>query len=252
MSNNVFTGSSKYALRQQENYLTEALAFLLRLLLERNPPTGLDMVSRLCGWDPAATFTNATSIAISTQVATAQGTPDIGIRVGDSTLVYVEAKHDSPLGIGQLAAYLDQLNESGVPDTRLVLLTRSRSSSIKTALEPDDYHHVCWYEIYNWLSVADTGDDVCQYLIAGFMTFLEEKRMSVKRISWEYVQGVPAMLSLADMMEAAISEAMPTAKWKRSGGWSWRGYRLPHDYWLGVRYHQPLWSSLRTTMDMIQ
>jgi len=240
MTNNVFSVLSKYAFRQEENYLTEALAFLLRLLLERNPPAGLDMVNRLCGRDPVSTFTDPPSIAISTQVTTEQGTPDIGIRVGDSTLVYVEAKHDSPLGVGQLAAYLDQLNRSGFPDTRLVLLTRSRSSSIQTTLEPDDYHHLCWYEIYNWLSGIDTGDDVCQYLIAGFMNFLEEKRMSVKRISWEYIQGVPEMLNLADMMEAAISEAMPTAEWKRSGGWHWRGYYLPHDYWFGVRYHEPL------------
>jgi len=44
MSNNVLSVLSKYAFRQEENYLTEALAFLLRLLLERNLPTGLDLV----------------------------------------------------------------------------------------------------------------------------------------------------------------------------------------------------------------
>jgi len=85
MSNNVFSVLSKYAFRQEENYLTEALAFLLRLLLECNPPAGLGIINRLCGRDPASTFTNAASIAISTQVTTEQGTPDIGIRVGDST-----------------------------------------------------------------------------------------------------------------------------------------------------------------------
>ena len=240
MSDNIFSVLSKYAFRQEENYLTEALAFLLRLLLERNPPTGLDLVNSLCGRDPAATFTNATSIAISTQVTTEQGTPDIGIRVGDSTLVYVEAKHDSPLGIDQLTAYLDQLNQSGFLDTRLVLLTRSRSSSIQTTLEPDDYHHVCWYELYNWCSNIETEDDVCQYLIHSFMSFLEEKRMSMKKVSCEYMEGIPALLNLADMMEAAISEVMPEDKWKRSGGWNWRGYYLPDDYWFGVRYHKPM------------
>lgn len=239
MNEDVFSSLSKYGSGVDENYLTEALVFVTKILLERKPATGLDMVNLLCSQHREPYFGEPKSVLISTQVTTDAGRPDIEIR-GKDTLVYIEVKHDSPLGSGQLERYKAQLNESGVPNTRLVLLTRSRNSTFETTLQPGDYHHMYWYEIYNWLSKTDTQDDVCQYFVESLMSFLEEKRMSMKRVTWEYIQGIPALLNLTDMMETAITEVMPGAKFTRTAGWNWRGFYLPDDYWLGVRYAQPL------------
>lgn len=239
MSENVFSSLSKYGSDVDENYLTEALVLVTKLLLERKPATGLDMVNLLCSQHPGACFSDPKSVLISTQVTTDMGRPDIEIR-GEDTLVYVEVKHDSPLGLDQLERYKAQLQESRFPNTRLVLLTRSRNSSFETTLQPGDYHHIYWYEIYNWLHKIDTQDDICQYFVHSLMGFLEEKRMSMKRVTWEYIQGIPALLNLTDMMETAITEVMPGIKLTRTAGWNWRGFYLPDDYWFGVRYAQRL------------
>jgi len=239
MNENIFSSLSKYSSGANENYLTEALVFVTRLLLERTPAAGLDMVNLLCGLSQETWFSDPKSVHISTQVTTDEGRPDIEIR-GKDTLVYIEVKHDSPLTSGQLESYKTQLDKAASPNTRLVLLTRSRNSAFETTLQPGDYHHIYWYEIYNRLSQTDTQDDVCQYFVQSLMSFLEEKRMSMKRVTWEYIQGVPALLNLTDMMETAIAEVMPGVKFTRTAGWTWRGFYLPNGYWFGIRYTQPL------------
>ena len=198
MSLNIFSSLSKYS-SADENYLTEALVFLTRLLLDRNPPLGLSLVNLLCDSSGGACFSDPGSVNISTQVTVEQGRPDIEISDGAGILVYVEVKHNSPLGVEQLERYRAELSRSEIPNTLLTLLTRSRSASLGTTLPPTAYHHVCWYEIYNRLSKADTGDDVIDYLIGSFLSFLEEKNMSMEKVGWEYIEGVPAMLRLTGM-----------------------------------------------------
>ena len=64
--------------------------------------------------------------------------------------------------------------------------------------------------------------------------------MSLKPVTWEYIQGVPALIALTDMMETAIIEALPGTKLTRSAGWIWRGFGLSDRYWCGIRYDRPL------------
>ena len=239
MNKDVFSSLAKYGSSVDENYLTEALVFVTNLLLERKHAIGLDVVNLLCGQHRDSCFDEPKSVLISTQVTTDTGRPDIEIK-GKDTLVYIEVKHDSPLGPDQLERYKAQLNESDFSNTQLVLLARSRNSTLETSLQPGDYYRIYWYEIYNWLSETNTQDDVCQYFVKSLMSFLEEKRMSMKRVGWEYIKGIPALLNLTDMIETAITEVMPGAKLTRTAGWNWRGFYLPDNYWFGVRYVQPL------------
>jgi hypothetical protein len=238
---NVFSVLSRYGSGEEENYLTEAFAFLLRLLLEYQPNIGLALVNKLCGFPEENCFTNSQSVAISTQIIIDEGRPDIEIRDGRDTLVYVEIKHDAHLGTGQLEYYKRKLIEANFPNKELVLLTRSRILAQETTLKFDEYHHVCWYEIHYWLSKFNVQDEVCKYFIESFMLFLEGKRMSVKQVTWEYIQGVPALIALTTMMEVALVEAMPNVKLGRTAGWTWRGFNLNGgSYWCGIRYNQPL------------
>ena len=240
MTLNVFSSLFKYGRGVDENYLTEALVFLLNLLLKRLPEEGLALANLLGGVSQGALFSDPHSLEISTQVTVEQGRPDIEIRDGSDVLVYVEVKHDSDLGQDQLERYQEQLLASGIPTTRLVLLTRSRYSSPATTLSPSEYHHLRWYEIYNRLSAIETSDDVCEYFSQCLMDFLEEKKMSMKQVGWEYITGVPALLDLTDMMETAIAVVMPDSGLKRTAGWSWRGFYLYEKYFFGMRYAEPL------------
>ncbi len=237
---NVFSALFKACPAAEENYLTEALVFVFKLLLERVPDEGVAMVNRLCGFSHKARLEDPGSIGISTQVIVDEGRPDIEIRSGSDTLVYVEVKHDAPLGANQLEYYWARLEGARQSNTRLVLLTRSRASARETTLAPHKYHHVCWYEIYNWVANTAVQDEVCSYLVRGFMRFLEEKEMSMEKVSWEYIEGIPSLLKLTKMMEASITEAMPGVSHKRTAGWGWRGFNIDGDSFYGVRHENPL------------
>jgi hypothetical protein len=238
ISENVFSTLFK-ARSGSEDFLTEAFVFLLRLLLKRVPDMGVTLINQFSGLPRKAHFEHPESVVVSTQVIVDEGRPDIEIRDGQGRLVYVEVKHDGPLGIGQLEYYLAKLKVAPEPITGLVLLTRSRVSAHKTTLARDQYHHVCWYEVYNWLAETDIQDEVGQYFACSFMSFLEEKQMSMEKVPPEYLSGVSALLKLTRMMETSITEAMPDAKYRVTAGWSWRGFFVDGVYFYGVRLDQP-------------
>ena len=240
MSKNVFETLYKFVSYAEENYLSESLVFLLALLLERDHDIGLAIINRLCGLPQSDHFDDPQAITISTQVTVGEARPDIVVSDNVCTLVYIEVKHDSSLGAGQLECYSTKLQESGYSNTQLVLLTRSRGSLQETTLPRNEFHHVCWYEIFNWLSSIETVDQVCQYFIRDFANFLETKGMSMKRVTWEYRQGVPAMLALTNMMEISLTQCLPMAQIKRTGGWVWRGFYIDSNYFFGFRYEQAM------------
>lgn len=240
MTLNVFSSLFKYGCGVDENYLTEALVFVVKLLLRRLPAEGLALVNLLGGEPQGALFSDPGSVEISTQVTVEQGRPDIEIREGSEVLVYVEVKHDSGLGWDQLERYHSELLASNTPTARLVLLARSRYSSPATKLPASEYHRLRWYEIYNQLARIETSDKVCKYFLECLMEFLEEKKMSLRQVKWEYITGVPALLDLTEMMETAITVVMPAAKPRRTAGWNWRGFYLHDVYFFGVRYTEPM------------
>ena len=182
---NIFSMLAGYSTIAVENYLTESFALLLGVLLERAPGYALDFLAKLTNLPKECMFDNPAGILIDTQMQKDSKRPDIEIKQDKSILVYIEIKHDSPLHTGQLEDYHKLLSNSGIPCCRLVLLTRSRPSLTETVLPRQDFHHVCWYEVYEWFAALDTGDAVCQYLIADFRSFLEQKDMNLQKVTWE-------------------------------------------------------------------
>jgi hypothetical protein len=122
-SPNLFARLHKWAVRQDENFLTESLALLLELLLEREPAFGVRLIKCLTGGLIDLETSEAAAVEILTQVETAQGRPDLEIRAPER-LVWVEVKAEAPLHAGQLEGYRIGLNKSGVKEVRLGLLTR--------------------------------------------------------------------------------------------------------------------------------
>ena len=223
MTNNIFSTLSKYAFRQEENFLTESLVYLLNTILEKEEKIGISILTNLSG-ENTSWNSESEEITITTQLSIEGGIPDIVINVGDDKLVLIEVKHDSSLGEGQLESYYTYLDGLLAKDKQLVLLTRSRHSIQETSLDRSLFHHVCWYEISGWLSEADFQDEVVRYLVGQFLDFLTEKDMSMEKITWEYIQGVPAMLNLVNMIGTAISEVFPESSTKKTDGASWAGY----------------------------
>jgi hypothetical protein len=237
---NPFQALSKYSSAAEENYLTEALALLLRELVDHEPLPALRFVNRLCGLEAKDQIRPDEDVSIQTQVTVAQGRVDLEVRAGTRLLVYIEIKHDSTLGEQQLEYYRGLLDQSGWPQRQLVLLTRSASDCWMTKLTRDEYYHVCWYEIYNWLDDPDIKDPIVSHYASAFQGFLEEKQMSLQQVTWEYIRAPEAIMNLTAMMEAAVHATLPNVKLKRTAGWTWRGFNLNDEVFCGFRYDKPL------------
>ncbi len=236
---NVFRTLSKYGSTEVENYLTESFVFTLRLLFDRSPSIGFDILDSILGISIRENLKVPAIPEFITQEKVEEGYPDITVRFEPDGLAYIEVKHDARLGDGQLEYYKRMLEKSGASVQALVLLTRSKQSSIETNLPKDDFNHVCWYEVHGWLRKCLGIDSVSDYFIQDFLEFLEEKKMSLQRISWEFDNGITSLVDLTSMMEAAVAEVFNGMKMKRTAGWSWRGFYLNEAYFFGVRYDDP-------------
>jgi hypothetical protein len=242
MSLNIFSSLARYADRQTENFLTESFVYLLNLLVEREKVVSGDILRRLCGQKSDLWFLSPTTVLITTHLTITTGRPDIVIVVDNTKIAFIEVKHNSPLGPAQLERYTDHLNLTKHTEKQMVLLTRSRHSIRETTLAREAFHHVCWYEISGWLSEAKMVDSTAKHIAKQFLEFLHEKEMTMEKVNWEYIEGVPAMIRLVNMLRTAFTEASPKEKWKQSAGASWTGYYVGNNFsiFLGFRYNNPL------------
>ena len=243
---NIFSALAKYNSARDENYLTEAFVFVINSLLSHKQ--GIDrgvaceFLTKLCVKDDEFGFSEADNIIISTQDVTDEGTPDIKIFTPEK-LIYLEVKHDSPLGEKQISRYKKALEHSVVPIKKVVLLTRFPIDFKDEGERP--YKHVRWHEIYNCLSVLRTKvkDPSNTYLIDSFNCFLEGKQMSIQKVGWEYINGVPALLNLLNMIEVAIESAgIPLYRdYPRAAALNWRGFYLnSNEICCGIYYSDPM------------
>jgi len=238
---NIFSALGKYNSAVDENYLTESFVFLINELLYREPLIGIDFLNHICVSNDEFCFTPDETIWVTTQEVTEYGTPDIKISSPDK-LIYIEVKHDSHLGDRQISRYKNALEPSRALIKKVILLTRFAEDLDKTE---KPYKHIRWFEICNYLGSSKDriNDPVCKYLIDSFDSFLEVRQMTLQKVTWEYVNGVPAMINLINMIEVAIQGAgIDFYKiYPKSAGWDFKGFNLQNqDYWCGIHFNNPL------------
>lgn len=239
---NIFSALAKYNTEENENYLTESFTFVIKALLQQERPIGMEVLTHLCVGDNDFSFDVDEDISVLTQEIITQGIPDIKVSSSDK-LIYIEVKDYSPVDSRQLRHYRADLESSNATIKRLILLTRFPADFSEHKGIPDKC--VCWFEVYNWLAdvkqKAQDPDSI--YLIKSFMSFLEVKKMSIERVGWEYINGVPAFNNLISMIEAAVKDAkIPFHKtYPRASAWSWKGFWLENKkFWCGIYYNAPL------------
>jgi hypothetical protein len=238
LNENIFSALAKYNSAIDENYLTEAFVFVLNSLLLNERPIGIQILTQLCVNNNEFAFDPDEHISISTQETTEQGRPDIKVS-SPNKLIYIEVKHDSVLGPQQLARYKKALEPSPAIIKRIVLLTRFEID-FEDKQEKAFDKHVHWFEVYNWLANAEAQEPVSAYLIESFKSFLEVKQMSIQKVEWEYIKGLPAFKNLINMMEVAIQGASLTI-YKKSPGREFTGFYIEsQELWCGIYYDDPL------------
>jgi PD-(D/E)XK nuclease superfamily len=208
---NLLVSLHKRVDRQDENFLTDVYAHLLRHLRDHVPEVASGLLRELTGTRLNCSVGELHGLQISTQVITKKGTLDLEIRTADH-LVCVEVKKESGLGDDQMSRYREHLDDSGVSNTTLVLLTKYLVNPAKKE-QPDVFRR--WYQVAAWIEAELEGEALKQpvsiFLATQFLDFLKEKNMTLEQVGKDLVGGVRSLRSILAM----IAEAIPSQE-KRS------------------------------------
>jgi hypothetical protein len=248
---NLFARLHKWAIRQDENFLTESLAVLLEVFLDREPAVGVRLVNSFTNGfisvDPSLTV----RLEIRTQISTAEGRPDLELRMPDRLAVF-EVKCESELRRGQLEGYREYLRSQNFPRTLLVLLSKYAPVFAEDMEHPDLI--VRWYEVADALERELIGstlaDPICQFLCEQFHGFLKEQNMAIAQVSWQLSEGARALRSFLVMLQEAAKACQVTAR--KSMSLESIGFVLDGGkYWLGLNLEEPqkLWFGTRSRID---
>ena len=166
---NVFLSLGKYK-AGEENYYTECLALLLKILLERERPIGIEFLNWLCNSD----FQDD-EIYIETQKEAEEGRPDMIIS-SQSKRFYVEVKVNSPVDWDQIDKYAKY--------APVVLITKEFVEEKK-----EKVRHVRWQDIYNFLKEKKPAEPVSSFFLNQFVEFIGgEMDLERVKITEEYIE----------------------------------------------------------------
>lgn len=237
---NLLVGLSRWASRQDENFLTEAFVHLLRHLIIEESDAAIQLLQLVTGERLAITADDLQAIEISTQTTNDQGRPDIEIRFGEH-LIYVEVKVESGLGDEQLKRYRKALDDSQMPLSTLVLLSRYAISEAEVSAVPDVW--LRWFQIGDQL-LEQLDHDIIEasesrYLARQLVGFLRSKGMIMDRVGWEMTSGLRSMLAFIEMLAEATKDL--DIYTRRSAGANFTGFWVTdaRNIWVGIRYTEP-------------
>lgn len=237
-ANNLFLRLHKWAIREDENFLTESLAVVLEQLLVLAPAVGTRLVSRITGGFIDRPADESSAIEVRTQIETGSGRPDLEIRT-PNRIVWLEVKAESELRVGQLEGYRILLADQGIAETRLILLTRYRESYTTDAARPDSEFR--WFEVADWFaseqSAAASAGDVAGFLVRQFLDFLEARRMTLAQVGKFMPEGLLALSNLMNMLVEAATTCNVVAK--RTWTKEYIGLNLTGAYWIGIDFSEP-------------
>ncbi|MEX0865823.1 MAG: hypothetical protein WD030_00600, partial [Pirellulales bacterium] len=190
VTDNVFQSLNRWATQQDENFVTDSFAYLLRLLVRNDRAAAATILQKLTGGCFDISLQTLAQVQIETQVATDHGYPDIRITCAGHCAL-VEVKVESPPDQSQLARYRKALDECGVQKTCLVLLTRYPAELDPTLALPD--HKVRWLQIADWLQ-SENGQQIdspiSRFMTEQFVTFLQQRGMAVRQLQPDLAPGI--------------------------------------------------------------
>ncbi len=247
---NLLAQLHKLAARQDENFLTEAFAHLLRHLRDNEPQAAVDILRRLTGTLEGNRLKIEAEcirekLTITTQVTTEKGRPDIEIAIEGQFRAFVEAKSQSNVREGQLKRYRKDLTNSGLPKNALalVLLTRYPAEIPAGDEEPDVFCR--WFQIADWLEdwltdwekTAITNTE-SYFLTRQFVEFLKIRNIAMEKAGPELAAGMKSLRNILRMLEEAINAKADSAKF--SDDRDHIGFYVDDkQFFVGIDYEEP-------------
>lgn len=236
---NLFIPLHNLAINQDENFLTEIFAFLLRYLIENEQDAAIKLLKHLSHNMLIMSPNELSGINIRTQTVTSGGIPDIEIKT-NNILIFIEAKIDSDFGNKQLERYKNFLNSYTLQTslkTALITLTRYQYKLHNADIDPD--YGFRWHDLSDWLNDLSITKDISRFLVEQFLGLLKHRGIAMETISWQLIDGLKSLKNLTVMIGEALS-ATSTPIHSRSGAWNWIGYYLENKkFFVGIYFDTP-------------
>lgn len=100
----------------------------------------------------------------------------------------------------------------------------------------NDCSHLKWADFYKLIETYQGIDDIENYLISEMKKYMEDKGMTIPKVSYELIKGMESLINLFSQLEI-ILEGIPNAK---SFGTEWLGYYIvingKKPGWVGTYY----------------
>lgn len=233
---NLLPNLHRLASGQDENFITESFAYVLRHLISKEPKAAVLFLKIISNDFLTISENEAASIDVKTQLSTESGKPDIAISTDDH-LVYIEVKVDSDFGDCQLERYRRQLVKSGTTNTRLITLTRYPLVANSGCEHPD--FSLRWHHLPDILETLHIRDKVSLYIISEFVSLLKHRGLAMEKVSWEIISGIKSFVALIDMLAEALA-AKKVTNIKNSAAQEWRGFYMENKgFFVGIYFDNP-------------
>ena len=235
IEDNFFFNLHRLATSQDENFITESLAFLLRYMITNELEAGKSLLSSITCNRLNVSLHELVTVDVKTQVSTEEGKPDVVISTDDH-LIFLEVKVDSSFGHRQLERYRNQLQKSGYLNTSLLVLTRYSFDQNIHSIIPDFCFR--WHNLIDWLTNLKLNDNISNFFCKQFIEFLTMRGIAMGKVGWELVEGVKHAQALIDMIyEALIAKGITV---RSSAAWNWKGFYIEEKkFFIGMYYSHP-------------
>jgi len=220
---------------QDENFITEAFAFVMKFLIVNEPAAATLLLNYVTNGFLSTTNKDIQTVDVKTQVSTALGRPDLVLST-DDCLVYIEIKVDASFGDCQLSRYRDQLQMSGASNTMLVAITRYPITKQQKCLPPD--HSLRWHHIADFCTDLQIRGEVASYVMSEFLNLISARGLTMNKVRWEMIEGVRSFLALVDMLAEAL--AAKDIAIRNSAAQEWRGFYIEKKtFFVGMYFSDP-------------
>lgn len=242
----IFTELLQSRSNSREDFLTVAFTGLLRVWAEQDDQGFRDFVH----WFSGKTPTGQLKEIKPHRSAGIYGTPDLWI-IFEDLLILAENKWDAKPDPEQIKRYHDYLGEyrkeNPSINTSLVFMNPS-PHTVEWIKEPNK--DITWSEISKFLEKVNgtrlnNGYSEFRYYKRQFLQFLEDYDMIDKPVSWQYMEGVPALLVLVSMIKTVLDELVKEGLVSISAmsfGSQWAGYYFQspdgkNKFWFGQSFN---------------
>lgn len=221
---------------QDENFITETFAYVLRYLISKEPKAAVLLLDIITNGFLIISENEIASVDIKTQLSTESGKPDLVIST-DNHLVYIEIKVDSDFGDCQLERYRKQLLLSGVLNTRLITLTRYPFMNSGVCEAPDFSFR--WHHLPDYFHKLHISGNVSSFIVSEFINLLKNRGLAMDKVSWEIISGIRSFIALIDILAEALA-AKKVSNIKNSAALEWRGFYIENKrFFVGIYFDNP-------------